>query len=68
MEIITMNNDYCRAIREAYIKGESSISLKNDKSHKYRLTRFRKSYKAKATGKVMDDGSYAIVFWDNLIK
>lgn len=57
----------CNPITEAYTNGQASVCLERNKNNIYRLCRFRKKFKAKATGKEIGD-KFVVVFWDNLIK
>ena len=54
-------------IDDAFHRGQVGLVMEDNPNNPFRLHRFRKKYKASATGKKVN-GEYKIVFWDNIKK
>lgn len=52
-------------IDDAFSQGKVGLVMEDNPNNPFRLHRFKKKFKANATGKKVD-GQYKIVFWDNI--
>lgn len=51
---------------EAFEKGQAFVCLEPEENLPFRLSRFRRKHKVRATGKHLG-GVYCVVFWDRLM-